>query len=258
VDPSTCVVLVPVGSHVEPGCERGLQALERRGYEVRRVPGFSAIDFGRCVMAADALRAGFEELMWVDADVAFDPDDVDKLRSHGLPFVCGLYAKKGRREFACDFLPGTERVIFGAGGGLLEVRFAGLGFALTRRAVYDDVRRQLKLPECNQRFGPPIVPWFIPMLARDGPGLWYLAEDYSFCERARLCGHRVVADTTVRLYHIGAYGYSWEDAGSDKERYGTYTFRLAAPNRPAGPAPPHPAAALTDGLARTADLSPQT
>jgi hypothetical protein len=35
----------------------------------------------------------------------------------------------------------------------------------------------------------------------------YLTEDYA-SERARRCGYRLVADTTIRLQHIGAYGYS--------------------------------------------------
>jgi hypothetical protein len=245
LDPSACVVLVPAGGAIEPGCEQGLQTLERRGYTVRRVAGFSAIDFGRCVMASAAVRAGFEELMWIDADVAFQPDDVDKLRAHALPIVCGLYTKKGRREFACHFLPGTEEIVFGQGGGLQEVRYAGFGFALTRRSVFEYMRQQLQLPECNQRFGSTIVPWFLPLVAEDGPGWWYLAEDYAFCERARQCGHRILVDTTIRLYHVGSYGYSWEDAGSDKERYANYTFRLkpAPASTPGGPPPPPESAA---------------
>src|SRR5437588_3379557 len=99
---SSCVVLVPVGGTIDPGCEQALQGLEQRGYPVRRVSGFSAIDLGRCVLASQALRDGFEELMWIDADVTFNPEDVDRLRSHQRPLVCGLYAKKSRREFACD------------------------------------------------------------------------------------------------------------------------------------------------------------
>jgi hypothetical protein len=46
--------------------------------------------------------------MWVDADVVFDPDDADRLRRHDdRPFTCGLYPKKGPRQFACEFFPGT-------------------------------------------------------------------------------------------------------------------------------------------------------
>jgi hypothetical protein len=67
VDPSSCVILVPVGGPIVPGCEQALQTLERRGDPARRLPGVSAIDFGHCVMASDALRAGFQELMWSTA-----------------------------------------------------------------------------------------------------------------------------------------------------------------------------------------------
>jgi GT2 family glycosyltransferase len=38
-------------------------------------------------------------------------------------------------------------------------------------------------------------------------GPWYLAEDYAFCERARQCGFKIMADTTIRLWHIGEYAY---------------------------------------------------
>ena len=69
-------------------------------------------------MATDALADGFDELMWIDSDVAFHPDDVDKLRNHKLPFVCGIYAKKGPREVAAAVLPGTTQLQFGFDGGL--------------------------------------------------------------------------------------------------------------------------------------------
>ena len=39
-------------------------------------------------LATEALADGFEELMWIDADIAFDPRSVDRLRSHNLPIVC--------------------------------------------------------------------------------------------------------------------------------------------------------------------------
>src|SRR5204863_204936 len=84
----------------------------------------------------DALAAGFPELMWVDSDVAFEPDDVGRLRAHGLPFTCGLYPKKGPRQFACEFLPDTPAVRLGRRRGLVEVRYCGFGFAHTRRAVH--------------------------------------------------------------------------------------------------------------------------
>ena len=66
---------------------------------------------------------------------------------------------------------------------------------------------------------------------------WFLCtvtlnEDYAFCERARQCGHKIMVDTTVRLWHVGLYRYSWEDAGSDKDRFANYNFAVGAPDKP--------------------------
>jgi hypothetical protein len=229
---SRCVVLVPASGPIEPSCEDALRELERRGYPVWRVGGYAAIDAARNQMATDALAQGFHELMWIDADVVFDPDDVDKLRAHGLPLVCGLYAKKSRRELACAFLPGTRQVLFGPNGGVIDMLYCGFGFVLTRRELYETMQRQLRLPVCNRRFKSCMVPYFAPLVAGEGEDAWYLAEDYAFCERARQCGFRVLADLTIRLWHVGTYRFSWEDAGSDKERYAHYTFHLPAPDQP--------------------------
>src|SRR5438270_47450 len=191
--PDRTVVLVPAGGAVEPDCDSALTELERAGCVIRRVRGYSAIDAARCQMATDALADGFEELIWIDSDVVFRPDDVDRLRSHSLPFVCGLYAKKSRREFAAAFLPGTKSVRFGRGGRLTEVRYCGFGFVYTRREVYAAVRKKLRLPTCNERFGAPMVPYFAPLVVNDGQGFWYLSEDYAFCERARQAGFKIMA-----------------------------------------------------------------
>lgn len=54
-------MLTPVASFIEPACEEGLRELEKRGYAVRRVRGYSAIDVGRCQLASDALADGFAD-----------------------------------------------------------------------------------------------------------------------------------------------------------------------------------------------------
>jgi hypothetical protein len=226
MDPSRCVILVPVAGYIEPECARGLADLEARGYAVRRVSGYAAIDQGRSQMASDALAEGYDELMWIDSDIGFDAGAVDVLRSHGLPFVSGIYPKKGLRALASHLLPDTKEVLFGEAGGLLEIMYAATGFLLTHRRVYTTMREREKLPTCNERFGRPVIPYFLPMLAPDGTGHWYLGEDFAFSERARRSGFAIMADTRIRLQHVGRCGYSWEDAGSDRPRYATYHFTV--------------------------------
>src|ERR1051325_11414419 len=118
-----CVVLVPAQYTIEAGCEEGLHELERSGYTVWRNFGCSDISRERSVMAAAALKQGFEELMWIDSDMLFAPEDVKRLRSHRTPFVGGIYAKKAARSLACTFLKDDIDVTLGKGGGLREVLF---------------------------------------------------------------------------------------------------------------------------------------
>lgn len=120
-----CIILVPCGEAIAAACQQSLRTLEARGCTVRRVRGFSQIDVARNCIASTAIHDGFAETLWIDSDIGFDLDDVERLRSHQLPVVAGLYAKKGQRQFTCKFLPETRRVQFGIGGGLLEIMYAG-------------------------------------------------------------------------------------------------------------------------------------
>lgn len=222
--PLNLVALVPVATVLEPECEASLQKLRARGIKVRIFRGASAIDQARSMMASDALRDGFTELLWVDADIAFEPADVDLLLAHERPFVCGIYPKKGAKSLACHVLPGTRELVFGEDGGLTEILYAAGGFALVRSSVYDGVREQLALPTCNAQFGSAFVPYYLPLLKETPGGAWYLAEDFAFSERARQAGFAVHADTRIRLRHIGRYAYQWEDAGAEPKRHDRYRF----------------------------------
>lgn len=250
LSPDRCAVLVPCQGRIVGQCQSALLELERRGYIVRRVEGYSAIDQARNQIASDALADGFQETLWIDSDVGFDPNDVERIRSHGLPIVCGIYPKKGKRELAIHILPGTPGLRFGVHGGLHELLYGGTGFLHVRRSVYETIIQQLGLPVCNEHAMRPLWPFFLP-LVRTAPATtggvnvgggneahveatrlirkrhWYLAEDYAFCHRARLCGFPILADTTIRLWHIGEYAYSWEEAGIDRERYGDFDFQFS-------------------------------
>ena len=223
-----CAVLVPVARYIEPECERALQWLERTGYTVRRVWGFSDISRGRSQIVTDALAEGFQELMWIDSDIAFDPRDIEKLRAHNLPVVGAIYPVRGHGRLTCIALKGTSEIKFGDEGGLCEVEALGGGFIHTRREVYEKVKTTCGLPHCKSISQHGIIPYFLPLIVQregdDQPSL--LGEDLSFFERVRLAGIKIFADTTIRLHHIGRYLYTWEDAGSTPKRVSNYTFRL--------------------------------
>ena len=217
-----CVILVPYSGSITQECADSLQELERRGYPVWRAGGFAAIDQGRNQLATDALLKGFKETLWIDSDIGFHPDAVETLRSHPHPIICGVYPQKGKRALACHILPQTESMRLGSEGGVHEILYAATGFLLVRRKVYLTLQHEMNLPVCNERFEHPMIPFFQPLVRPIEDGYWYLAEDFAFSHRARQCGYRVYADTTIRLWHVGSYRYGWEDAARTNKRYDSF------------------------------------
>lgn len=209
-DPKECAVLVPVKDSPEPETEQSLRVLANAGYAVRTLRGSSQIDLARSCMATWALAEGFKETLWIDSDIDFTVADVEKLRAHNLPFVAGLYLKKGPKEFAAKFRAGTTQLKIASEGGLVEMEYVGMGFTLIRAEVYEAVG--VDLPICEGGYEQkPVVPFFIPTIAQQGDANTYLSEDYSFCLRARNAGFKVMADTSIKIGHIGRKTYTWDD-----------------------------------------------
>ena len=220
------VVLVPFAEKIELECESGLRELERHGYEVRRVRCSSALDRLRSQMASDALQAGFVEFIWIDPEIGFRLADVEQLRSHTHPFVGAMIPLRGQRGLDCSFLPGTERIFFGPKGGLIELRHLGFGLTMTRQMIFEKVLKQFQFPICTDQSGRKFRPWFLPLLQDEGQGANYLSDQEAFCLRARQCGIRILADTTLCVSRMGNHGYSWEEVGIEKERSSELGFRL--------------------------------
>jgi hypothetical protein len=213
VNPADCAVLVPVARDIEPETQEALSELQARGYVVRILRGGSQVDLVRSAMASKAVQDGFAETLWIDSDVMFNPDDVERIRLHGKPITAGLYVKKTLAGFACKFKPAQDGMTFGVGGGLVELEYAGMGFTHVRREVYEAVARVCDMPKCGGNYDPAltITPYFIPMVIPEGEGHCYLSEDYSFCYRARLAGFEPMADTRIKLGHAGRRVLTWDD-----------------------------------------------
>lgn len=229
---SKCAILMPVNSAMEWATEMTLLELMQQGYGIHKIYGCANVDIARSQLVSDALAMGFEEIFWIDSDIGFKVEDFERLRSHDLPLVCGLYPKKLKEGGLAAILEDdTKELVFGENGGLVEIRWAGTGFLYTKRCVYDDIKAKLNLPDCVIGKKGTISPFFMPFTipcpsVNGGKTHLYLGDDTSFCERARQVGYKVYADTTIRLDHIGKYRYSWEDIAGTRERYATLSCQI--------------------------------
>jgi hypothetical protein len=181
----------------------------------------SLITRGRNGLANIFLDSGFTHMLFIDADISFDPKDVFKMLSHNKLIVCGGYPIKGidwnsietavknnvpadkLQQYASPLvynkLPGQL-----SRNGLIEVSEAGTGFMMIKREVYERLADKVPSYISNQygaNAGVSIKEFFSTSINN---GV-LLSEDYHFCKLWRKYGGKIFVDTTVKLHHIGPY-----------------------------------------------------
>src|SRR5262249_10484855 len=134
----------------------------------------------------------------------------------------------GRRELASACADGTGEVLFGPDAtGPYPLKYAATGFLRIRAGVLRRMIAELRLPLCNTQWGRGVWPFFMPVIVpQPQDRLHYLGEDWAFSHRLSQIGITPLADTTIRLWHWGRYGFSWEDAGADVKRYRSYSYHF--------------------------------
>jgi hypothetical protein len=222
-------VLVPHLNGIEWECEQALRQLEHAGVRVIRRGGCSAIDVARNELVSGALHDGAESMLFIDADIGFDPVDALRLLAHPEPVISGVYPKKSMREMASIFFDGVKELLFGPDSpGTYPLKYAATGFLCLKAGLLRRMITQLQMPLCNTHWGRGVWPFFQPLIVPQGPGKWhYLAEDWAFSYRLSQMGVTPLADTSIRLWHWGRYSFGWEDAGTTTQRYRSYTYQLA-------------------------------
>lgn len=146
-------------------------------------------------------------LIFIDADIEFEPASVMRLLGHDLDVVCGLYPKKVQPlEFA--FHPiGPEAECNETGA--VEISHAATGFLCIKREAFEKLAEHKSVTKIERSPGtaaehmPFYFDWF-PVEVVHGV---QLSEDYGFCERWRSIGGRVWADPAIKLVHFGNYAY---------------------------------------------------
>jgi len=166
------------------------------------------IDVTRESMVKTALDAGFEWIFFLDSDVILPKDTFQKLFSHNLPLISGLYkAKKPNGFFWAAWMQGKAPdgkdafvPVATWSGRLFEVDVVGTGCMLIHRSVFTGIRAKTDLPffvwakERN--------PGLLDKLGIPIPLMREVSEDFWFCMLARHCGFKVVIDGEVKCGHI--------------------------------------------------------
>lgn len=186
-----CDSLAGLLMHTRPAAVAGLQTGPRLAEARNQV--------------VDAFAKSGDEWLWfVDTDMVFPPDTLDRLlataETSGARIVGGLChtseAKPVMFRLLNDDLE-SERVTTWADGQVVEVDATGTGCLLIHRGVFAAMKERFAmLPSGAEN----PYPWFVDgMTSRKGDPF---GEDTAFCIRARSLGERIVVDTGVRIGHI--------------------------------------------------------
>ncbi|HUO23493.1 MAG TPA: hypothetical protein VMU59_13335 [Caulobacteraceae bacterium] len=169
-------------------------------------------------------------LMFVDADIKFQPEALGRLLRLGEEVVAGLYPLKitdwkGSQERRAQLGESLEQATLRYVGTLcegdeLETRdgfatglYAGTGFMLIRRSAlvkmiaaypelkYGGIHAYPRRPARGEHQYA-----LFDSLIDPATGL-YLSEDFAFCHRWRAIGGKVWLDTRSKLTHIGSHAF---------------------------------------------------
>lgn len=150
----------------------------------------------RINLAQAALDANADYVLWIDSDMVFPANSLERLLAHDEDMVTGLYFMRRGNHAPVIYSEVTEdgRVVNYSKypqNALIEVAGCGFGMVLMKT----DVIRRVVQESSGYTFQP------IPKLG----------EDLSFCLRFRNAGGRIWCDTTLKLGHMGEYVYTEDD-----------------------------------------------
>ena len=171
--------------------------------QLAHMSGCSIITKARNALVNRFMRSDCTDLLFVDADINFKPEDVLRILalSEGKDIVAGAYPR--RAEDKCFFTDVyyDERGALELNDGLLRVERVGTGFMLIRRHVFEAL--EAAHPEWKfwvNTENTHYTAFFDFQTTPEG----YIGEDYLFCDRARAAGFKVWIDPDINLGHFGS------------------------------------------------------
>lgn len=156
-------------------------------------------------LTAEFLAGDYTDLLFIDSDLVFSVDQVERILRHDEEVVGGMYFKKTEGEPEA-VINGIRNPIFKE-SGLTQVGYIGTGFLRIKRSVFEDMIAkwgdEIWYNVDHPAQGKEYNFWHLGIYNYpDGSRRW-LSEDWWFCQRCMDLGIRVWADRAITLRHSG-------------------------------------------------------
>ncbi len=194
---------------------RTLVHLDRLGIRwwLQNTVGSSNLPRARNDLAAGFLASDYDDMLFIDDDMGFKPNDVVRLLASDQDLIGGVGCKKVMRpdtDPAKWCLHTLNGPVTQDDMGAIEVAAVGTGFLKISRAVF---QRIIMARPHWKRSGWPNMPaaakaFYYRFFAFDPDDPEEAGEDIAFCREWRMLGGRVWVDPKIRLIHVGEYEYT--------------------------------------------------
>jgi hypothetical protein len=192
----------------------------------------SLIQRARNLLAQHFLKSKATHMMFIDADIRFNPEQIFPMLEADKEIICGIYPKKEINwttvKMAMDANVPNDQLKFHTGAFVVnlvdyqtevtvpvnepvQIWNGGTGFMLIKREVFENLIGKVPtylnnvLDMSNKENGETINEFFATSIEDETNIL--LSEDYYFCKKAREHGMKVWAAPWVQLAHIGTYAF---------------------------------------------------
>ena len=167
--------------------------------QIRFAP-YTYIHVARSALLYQAVEIDATHIMFIDADMVFPTDGVDRLIEQDKDIIGGLYNKRTSPHAPIIYRKvkdHLENIIIPPyeGKELFEVDTIGAGFLLIKMDIFKKMQPPFFYYGDPSEFGLKKVP------------LFDLGEDTTFCLKAKQNGYKVWCDPTIKLEHIGIQNF---------------------------------------------------
>jgi hypothetical protein len=173
-------------------------------------------------------------LMFIDADIGWEPWHLLVLLNRDVDVIGGLYPMKTLPvKWVVNGFDGAET----GPDGLQEVSKTGTGFMLVKRHVFDKLNAHPAVKPFNNDIGLPKeldkhLKTYYDTAVRENR---YYSEDWTFCENWRDMGGKVWVDKRVLLRHTGTYVFDYAQQQPLYEAFARELGPLPTPNTATAP-----------------------
>lgn len=198
------LIAVPTMDMVHTMFFASVMQLKKVGDIELSVTASSLIYDARNALARKAIEGGFGRILWLDSDMMFEPDLMERLSARideGCEYVSALYFKRkapiepviykacGSREENGQTIPFADSYT-DYPDSLFEIAASGFGGVMVTTALVKRVAETYGLP-------------FSPILG--------FGEDLSFCCKVARLGVKMYCDPTIKMGHVGYHVFDEND-----------------------------------------------